>query len=41
MNEFRVELFIASGDEQGVILSSLNEDEMERRKKDMELFLYV
>ena len=41
MNEFVVELIIASDDEQGVMLSSLNEDEMERRKKDMELFLYV
>ena len=36
MNEFRVELFIASDDEQDVMLSSLNEDEMEQWKKDME-----
>lgn len=31
MNEFRVEPFIASDDEQDIILSSLNEDEMERK----------
>ena len=36
MNEFRVELFVASDDEQDVMLSSLNEDEMEQWKKDME-----
>lgn len=36
MNEFRVELFIASDEEQDVMLSSLNEDEMEQWKKDME-----
>ena len=36
MNEFMVELFISSDDEQDVMLSSLNEDEMEQWKKDME-----
>ena len=36
MNEFVVELFVASDDEQDVMLSSLNEDEMEQWKKDME-----
>lgn len=36
MNEFVVELFVASDDEQDVMLSSLNEDEMEHWKKDME-----
>ncbi len=36
MNEFVVELFIASDDEQDVMLSSLNEDDMEQWKKDME-----
>ena len=36
MNEFVVEFFIASDDEQDVMLSSLNEDEMEQWKKDME-----
>ena len=36
MNEFVVELFIASDDEQDVKLSSLNEDEIEQWKKDME-----
>ena len=36
MNEFRVELFIASDDEQNMMFSSLNEDEMEQWKKDME-----
>lgn len=36
MNEFAVELFIANDDEQYVMLSSLNEDEMEQWKKDME-----
>ena len=36
MNEFVVELFIANDDEQDVMLSSLNEDEMEQWKKDME-----
>ena len=37
MNEFVVELFVASNDEQDVILSSLNEDEMEKWKEDMEM----
>ena len=37
MNEFVVELFIASDDEQDVMLSSLNEDEMEKWKEDMEV----
>ena len=36
MNEFVVELFIANDDEQDVMLSSLNEDEMEQWKKDLE-----
>ena len=36
MNEFAVELFIANDDERYVMLSSLNEDEMEQWKKDME-----
>lgn len=36
MNEFMVELFVASDDEQDVMLASLNEDEMEQWKKDME-----
>ena len=36
MNEFRVELFIASDDEPDIMLSSLNKDEMEQWKKDME-----
>ena len=36
MNEFVVELFVASDDEQDVMLSSLNEDEMEQWKKDVE-----
>jgi hypothetical protein len=37
MNEFVVELFIASDDEQDVMLSSLSEGEMEQWKKDMEV----
>ena len=37
MNEFRVELFIASDEEQDVMLSSLDEDEMEKWKEDMEV----
>lgn len=36
MNEFVVELVLASDDEQDVVLSSLNEKEMEQWKKDME-----
>ena len=36
MNEFVVKFFITSDDEQDVMLSSLNEDEMEQWKKDME-----
>ena len=36
MNEFVVELFVASDDEQDIMLSSLNEDEMEQWKKDVE-----
>ena len=36
MNEFRVELFVADDDEQDIMLSSLNEDEMEKWKEDME-----
>ena len=37
MNEFRVELFVADDDEQDIMLSSLNEDEMEKWKEDMEV----
>ena len=37
MNEFVVELFVASDEEQDVMLSSLNEDEMEKWKEDMEV----
>lgn len=37
MNEFRVEFFVASNDEQDVMLSNLNEDELEQWKKDMEV----
>ena len=37
MNEFRVELFIASDDEQDMMFSSLNEDEMEKWKEDVEV----
>ena len=37
MNEFRVELFVASDDKQDIKLSSLNEDEMEKWKEDMEV----
>lgn len=37
MNDFRVELFVASDDEQDVMLSSLDEDEMEKWKEDMEV----
>ncbi len=36
MNEFVVELFVASDVEQDIMLSSLNEDEMKQWKKDME-----
>ena len=36
MDEYKVEFFIASDDEQDVMLSSLNEDEMEQWKKDLE-----
>ena len=36
MNEFVVDLFIASNDEQDIMLSSLKEDEIEQWKKDME-----
>ena len=36
MDECKVEFFIASDDEQDVMLSSLNEDEIEQWKKDME-----
>ena len=36
MDEYKVEFFIASDDEQEVKLSSLNKDEMEQWKKDME-----
>ncbi|MBR3934129.1 MAG: hypothetical protein IKJ68_09515 [Clostridia bacterium] len=37
MNEFRSELFIASDDEQDIMLSSLNKEEMEKWKEDMEV----
>ena len=37
MNEFKVELFVANDDEHEVMLSSLNEDEMEKWKEDMEV----
>ena len=36
MNEFKVELFIASDDEQDIMLSSLNEEKIEKWKEDME-----
>ena len=36
MDEYKVEFFIASDDKKEVKLSSLNEDEMEQWKKDME-----
>ena len=36
MDEYKVEFFIASDDEENIKLSSLNEDEMEQWKKDME-----
>ena len=36
MDEYKVELFVASDNEQDVMLSSLNEDEKEQWKKDME-----
>lgn len=36
MDEYKVEFFIASDDAQDVMLSSLNEDEMEQWKKDVE-----
>ena len=37
MNEFRVELFVASDDEHEVMISNLNEDEMKKWKEDMEV----
>ena len=37
MNEFRVELFVASDDDRDIKLSSLDEDEMEKWKEDMEV----
>ena len=36
MNEFVVELFVASDDEHDIMLSSLNEDEMEQWKRELE-----
>ena len=36
MNEFVVELFIASDDEQDIMLSSLNEKDMEHWKRELE-----
>ena len=37
MDEYKVEFFIASDDEQDIMLSSLKEDEMEKWKEDMEV----
>lgn len=37
MNEFIVELFVDKGENQDIKLSSLNENDMEEWKKDMEL----
>ena len=37
MNEFVVELFVASDDDRDIMLSSLDEDEMEKWKEDMEV----
>ena len=37
IDEYKVEFFIASDDEQEVKLSSLNEEEMEKWKEDMEV----
>lgn len=37
MDEYKVEFFIASDDEQEAKLSSLNEEEMEKWKEDMEV----
>ncbi len=36
MDEYKIEFFVASGEEQDVMLSNLNEDELEQWKKDME-----
>ena len=36
MNEFVVELFVASDDEQDIMLSSLNEKDMEHWKRELE-----
>ena len=36
MDEYKVEFFVASDDGQDVMLSNLNEDEMEQWKKDVE-----
>ena len=36
MNEFVVELFVAGDDEQDMMLSSLNEDEMKHWKRELE-----
>ena len=36
MDEYKVEFFIASDDEENIKLSSLNEKDMEEWKKDME-----
>ena len=36
MDEYKVEFFVTSDDEQVIMLSSLNEDEMEKWKEDME-----
>ena len=37
MDGYKVELFIASDDEQDIMLSNLNEAEMEKWKEDMEV----
>lgn len=37
MNEYMVEFFVVSGEEQNVKLSSLNEKDMEQWKEDMEV----
>ncbi len=36
MDEFRIEFYIDSGDNQNIKLSGLNEKDMEQWKKDME-----
>ena len=36
MDEYKVEFFVAGDNEQDIMLSSLNEEEIEQWKKDME-----